>query len=105
MPLIRQPLAMLFPGIFTPPSDLLSKTPTGTNRRRYIQHGSSLLYPSQPWTNTENNIILNSVEPSRRSAITRTESQENMIGADHDSAAGQGIVKTTKVSISESRHV
>ncbi|KAK2736393.1 hypothetical protein FQN57_000770 [Myotisia sp. PD_48] len=111
LPMIRQPLSIVFPRLFSRSTNTPSK-PTGgsyynasrrPSRPTRRNGGPSLAtIDGAPWATTnDENIVLTSVKPGRDPVVRRTESEERMIGGDVADPGTNGILKRMEVSISQ----
>ncbi|KAI1912452.1 hypothetical protein LOZ39_005725 [Ophidiomyces ophidiicola] len=114
LPMIRQPLAMLFPNVFSMSNRsrpyALSYAAASRHKSRGDRSLPTVNNPAGlPWSSRDDHhhqdhVFLASVKPGSRDDDDdykrRTESEESIIGTDH--AGGNGIMKTTNVSISKS---
>ncbi|KAK2834974.1 hypothetical protein FQN49_006730 [Arthroderma sp. PD_2] len=113
MPLIRQPLSILFPRVFGRSPHPTSKSHSSffgyrSSRRqdRNATNPSLSIAASLPWNmHNGDNIVTTLVEPGRDLELSRTESEEHIISMDTLEANNGGILKQTEVFVSESRMV
>ncbi|EFW21820.1 conserved hypothetical protein [Coccidioides posadasii str. Silveira] len=107
LPMIRQPLSFIFPNLFSA-SDRSNSHPyehsymTASRHKSRCDRSVPTANRNLTWTRDHaDHVFIASVKPGARDGyMHRTESEENMIDLERMDANGNGIIKTTDVSIS-----
>ncbi|QVM07238.1 hypothetical protein D8B26_001941 [Coccidioides posadasii str. Silveira] len=105
--MIRQPLSFIFPNLFSA-SDRSNSHPyehsymTASRHKSRCDRSVPTANRNLTWTRDHaDHVFIASVKPGARDGyMHRTESEENMIDLERMDANGNGIIKTTDVSIS-----